>query len=50
MENINVTIDEIDRPESKEENESIKHPLEEEAKDEKEVEEEDEHNLIEAEE
>jgi hypothetical protein len=51
VESINVTIDETDRPESKEEeNESMKQPLEEEAEDEKEVEEEDEENLTEAEE
>jgi hypothetical protein len=50
VEIINVTIDEIGRPKSKEENESIKQPLEEEAEDEKEVEEEDEENPTEAEE
>jgi hypothetical protein len=43
VERINVTIDETDKPESKEENESMKQPLEE-AEDEKEVEEEDEEN------
>jgi transposase InsO family protein len=37
VESINVTIDETGRPESKEENESMKQPLEEEAEDEKEV-------------
>ena len=37
VERINVTIDETCRPESKEENESMKQPLEEEAEDEKEV-------------
>ena len=43
VENINVTIDETSRPESKEEeNESMEHLFEEEAEDEKEVEEEDE--------
>jgi hypothetical protein len=31
LESINVTIDETERPESKEENESMKQPLEEEA-------------------
>jgi hypothetical protein len=35
VERINVTIDETDKPESKEENESMKQPLEEEAEDEK---------------
>jgi hypothetical protein len=35
VESINITIDETGRPESKEENESMKHPLEEEAEDEK---------------
>jgi hypothetical protein len=35
VESSNVTIDETDRPESKEENESMKQPLEEEAEDEK---------------
>jgi hypothetical protein len=51
VESINVTIDEIGRPESKEEeNESMKQPLEEEAEDEKEVEEEDEENPTEEEE
>jgi hypothetical protein len=35
VESINVTIDETSRPESKEENESMKQPLEEEAEDEK---------------
>jgi transposase InsO family protein len=35
VESINVTIDETGRPESKEENESMKQPLEEEAEDEK---------------
>jgi hypothetical protein len=51
VESINVTIDEIGRPESKEEeNKSMKQPLEEETEDEKEVEKEDEENLIEAEE
>ena len=49
MERINVTIDETGRPESKEENESMKQPLEEEEEDEKEVEEEDEENPTEAE-
>jgi hypothetical protein len=45
VERINVTIDETDRLESKEEkNESMEQPFEEEAKDEKEVEEEDEEN------
>jgi hypothetical protein len=48
VESINITIDETDRPESKEENESMKQPLEQEAKDEKEVEEEDEENMTEA--
>jgi hypothetical protein len=50
VERINVTIDETDRPKSKEENESMKQPLEEEAEDEKEVEEEDEENPTEVEE
>jgi hypothetical protein len=50
VEIINVTIDETGRPESKEENESMKQPLEEEVEDEKEEEEEDEENLTEAEE
>jgi hypothetical protein len=51
VESINVTIDETDRPESKEEeNESMKQPLEEETEDEKEVEKEDEENPTEAEE
>ena len=49
VERINVTIDETDRPESKEENESMKQPLEEEVEDEKEVEEEDEENPTEIE-
>jgi hypothetical protein len=45
VESINVTINEIGRPESKEEeNESMKQPSEEEVEDEKEVEEEDEEN------
>jgi hypothetical protein len=45
VESINVTIDETNRPESKEEeNESMNQPLEEETKDEKEVENEDEEN------
>jgi hypothetical protein len=51
VERINVTIDEIGRPESKqEENESMEQLFEEEAEDEKEVEEEDEENLTEEEE
>ena len=37
VESINVTIDETDKPKSKEENESMKQPLEEEVEDEKEV-------------
>jgi hypothetical protein len=46
VENINITIDEIGIPESKEEeNESMEQLFEEEAEDEKEVEEEDEENL-----
>jgi hypothetical protein len=50
VESINVTIDETDRPESKEEeNESMEHLFEEEAEDEKELEEEDEENPTEAE-
>jgi hypothetical protein len=49
VESINVTIDETEKPESKEENESMKQPLEEEAVDEKEVEEEDEENPMEVE-
>jgi hypothetical protein len=35
LESINITINEIGRPKSKEENESMKKPLEEEAEDEK---------------
>jgi hypothetical protein len=35
VESINITINETGRPESKEENESMKQPLEEEAEDEK---------------
>jgi hypothetical protein len=50
VESINVTIDETGRPKSKEENESMKQPLEQEEKDKKEVEEEDEENMTEAEE
>jgi hypothetical protein len=51
VESINVTINEIDRPESKEEeNESMEQPFEKEAEDKKEVEEEDEENLTEVEE
>jgi hypothetical protein len=50
VESINVTIDETGWPESKEENESMKQPLEEEEEDEKEVEEEDEENPTESEE
>jgi hypothetical protein len=50
VESINVTIDETGRPESREENESMKQPLEEEEEDEKEVEEEDEESLTKAEE
>ena len=49
VERINVTIDETGRLESKEENESMKQPLEE-AEDEKEVEEEYEENPTEEEE
>ena len=48
VESINVTINEIGRTESKEEeNESMEQPFKEEAKDEKEVEEENEENLTE---
>jgi hypothetical protein len=48
VESINVKIDKIGKPESKEEeNRSMKQPLEEEAEDEKEVEEEYEENLTE---
>jgi hypothetical protein len=48
-ERINVTIDEIGRPKSKEEeNEPMEQLFEEEAEDKKEIEEEDEENLTEA--
>jgi hypothetical protein len=50
VESINVTIDETGKPKLKEENESMKQPLEEEEEDEKYVEEEYEENLIEEEE
>jgi hypothetical protein len=51
VESINVTIDEIGRPKSKEEeNESMEQSFEEEEEDEKEVEEEDEENLTKIEE
>jgi chromatin remodeling complex protein RSC6 len=50
VERINITIDETGRTKSKEENESMKQPLEEEVEDEKEVEDEDEENPTEGEE